>query len=266
MQKNSVISITESAAMVALATILSLIQVVSLPFGGSVTAASMLPIILIAYRKRRWGIPTALVYAVLQLFLGLSNLKYAVSFGAVVAIIMLDYIVAFAVLGLAGIFKNKMGSQSAELLSGTLLVSVLRYICHVISGCTVWAGVSVPSADGLIYSLLYNAAYMIPETVVTLAVAWYLSYIVDFRADKLAFHTIQSKKPDALKYIGVLVLIIGVVADFLYLFQKMQTPDGFDITALKEMNLYWFLGILAGSAIVFFVLGGISKILSQKSK
>lgn len=101
-------TLVECAIMVALATILSLIKLYDLPYGGSVTAASMLPILLIAYRH---GVPAGLgaglVYGVIQQLLGLNTLSYATSWQAVLAIIFLDYIIAFTVAGLGGIFRRK---------------------------------------------------------------------------------------------------------------------------------------------------------------
>ena len=63
--------------------------------------------------------------------------------------------------------------QSTELAVGCILVCLIRYACHVIAGATVWAGLSIPTEAAMIYSLGYNATYMIPETIVTtLAAAW----------------------------------------------------------------------------------------------
>ena len=105
-------ALVESAVMVALAFILSMIKVIDLPYGGSVTVASMLPIVIISYR---WGLKTGLlsafVYAVTQQLMGLNNLSYVTTWQSVVAIIMLDYIVAFIVCGLGGIFRKPVKNQ-----------------------------------------------------------------------------------------------------------------------------------------------------------
>lgn len=99
--------LAESAVMVAAATVLSLITVIKMPYGGSVTPFSMLPIIIIAYRYGTVsGLVTGLCYGLIQMILGASNLSYATSFGAAVAIILLDYLIAFGAMGLAGVFKR----------------------------------------------------------------------------------------------------------------------------------------------------------------
>ena len=184
-QNKKVIGMAECAILIALATVLSLIKFVDLPYGGSITVASMLPIALISYRRGLgWGLGSALVYAVIQQLFGLKNLSYATSWQAVIAIIMLDYIIAFVVIGLAGMFRKKIKNQTAGLIVGTLIACLLRYLCHVLSGATVWAGISIPTTASLLYSISYNATYMIPETIVTLVLAFYISSSIDLRSEK----------------------------------------------------------------------------------
>lgn len=119
MQKNKLaLRLTESAIMIAAATILSMFKLVELPYGGSITLASMLPIVIIAYRYgTAWGILCGLVHGAIQLLLDPGPLSYVTGAASVVAVILLDYIVAFAVCGLAGIFRN-MKKQSTGLLCG----------------------------------------------------------------------------------------------------------------------------------------------------
>lgn len=180
----SSIKMTECAIMIAMAFVLSFIKVFDLPYGGSVTAASMAPIIIAGYRHGlKWGLTTGFAYSLLQLLTGLGNVAYATTWIAAVAIIVLDYIVAFTVLGLVGLFERNK-KQTTVLVTGTAIVCIIRYICHVITGCTVWAGVSIPSADGLWYSLVYNSSYMIPETIVTIVVIALISRLVDLRGIK----------------------------------------------------------------------------------
>lgn len=214
-------TIVECAILIAMAFALSFIKIIDMPYGGSVTAASMVPIIVAGYRHGlKWGLLTGFTYSILQLLMGLANVSYATSWVAAVAIILLDYVGAFTVLGLVGIFK-KNKNQTPVLVIGAAVVCVLRYICHVITGCTVWAGVSIPTADGMAYSLVYNAAYMIPETVVTVYVIALISNAVDLRVEK----PVTKKKSENVMAIlnGALVFGIAVLIDFLYLFQQIQT-------------------------------------------
>ncbi len=179
---------TETAIMVALATVLSLFTIANLPFGGSVTICSMLPMVLIAYRyKWKWGLIAGAVYGLVQMVIGLNNLSYATSFLAAITIILFDYLIAFGVIGFAGVFRDKLGKhQALELIAGSLLACALRYICHFISGWTVWGGWAPEGTPAWLYSLTYNASYMIPEAIVTTAAALILGLIVDFRTDRIS--------------------------------------------------------------------------------
>lgn len=255
-------TIVECAILIAMAFALSFIKIIDMPYGGSVTAASMVPIIVAGYRHGlKWGLLTGFTYSILQLLMGLANVSYATSWVAAVAIILLDYVGAFTVLGLVGIFK-KNKNQTPVLVIGAAVVCVLRYICHVITGCTVWAGVSIPTADGMAYSLVYNAAYMIPETVVTVYVIALISNAVDLRVEK----PVTKKKSENVMAIlnGALVFGIAVLIDFLYLFQQIQTEEGFDITLIVNSN--W--GLVAIITVVGVVVGAIvyfgTKIVSRK--
>ena len=77
MTKNRTLPLVECAIMIALATVLSMVKLAELPYGGSITIASMLPIAIIAYRRGMgWGLGSAFVYAVIQQLLGLNSLSY----------------------------------------------------------------------------------------------------------------------------------------------------------------------------------------------
>lgn len=244
--------------MLAFATILSLLKIVDLPYGGSVTAFSMLPIILIAYRYgAAWGSFTALAYSILQLLTGLKTVMGVDALSAA-AVILLDYILAFTVLGVAGVFRGRLGSQGAELTAGTVLACVLRYVFHVISGCTVWAGLSIPDSQALLYSLAYNATYMVPETLVTVVGAIYLSKVLDFRSESITRTAPQAKAPDlALLWsgIGKALLAAAAVFDIQHFFFLLQNPEtgDFDITGITRAN-WGLLAAVTGAGIVLFLL------------
>ena len=251
------VTLVECAILIAMAFVLGFIKIIDMPYGGSVTAASMVPIIIAGYRHGlKWGLITGFAFSLLQLLTGLESVSYATSSTAAVAIIMLDYIVAFTVLGLLGIFKRNR-HQTGVLISGAFVVCFLRFICHVITGCTVWAGVSIPTADGAVYSIVYNAAYMIPETVVTLYVIALLSNAVDLRLDRPVTKK-KSKKVMAVLN-GVLVFGIAILIDFLYLFRQIQTSEGFDITRIANAD-WMFIGIVTAAGAVIGAVAYLSLI------
>lgn len=257
--------ITESAVMLALAIALSLVKILELPYGGAVTVASMLPVVIIAYRYGTgWGLLTGTLYGIIQQLLGLNTLSYVTTWQSVVAVIMLDYVAAFAVLGLGGVFR-KAGSQAQGLLLGTVLVCALRYVCHVISGATVWAGLSIPDNAALIYSFGYNATYMIPETIVTAVAAFYIGSVLDFRNDRITGIRAGEKKSfPVLKWIAGLVIVAAVIFGAVNVFMYLQNADSgeFDVTGLASVN--WSLvGIVAAAAAliasILFALSSVKK-------
>ena len=157
--------LTEGAIMVAVAQILSMIKLWEMPWGGSVTLA-MIPILLYAVR---WGLTpgllAAFVFGVLQFtFDG----GFAIGWQSIIG----DYLLAFAVLGLAGLMHGK----KSGIFIGTLIGGFARFLVHYVVGATVWAEYMPEEFFGMsmhtpwFYSLLYNLAYMLPNIVICLLV------------------------------------------------------------------------------------------------
>lgn len=233
--------LTESAVMLALSVVLSYLKLIDLPYGGSITLCSMLPTILIAYRHGvGFGLLTGFANGLLQLLMGMNNLSYATSAMAAVAIIMLDYVLAFSVTGFGGIFKKAFKSQKAALSAGVGFVCFLRYLFHVISGCTVWAGLSIPTNEALVYSVIYNATYMLPELIISVAGAFYLGNVIDFSGDNLrvvqAQKTVEQSK--IFKIIGGAGALSAFIADIVLIAPKLQNAETgeFDITGIFSVN------------------------------
>lgn len=128
--------LVETAIMIALATILSLFKIINYPWGGGVTICAMLPIILIAYRWGvKWGFFSAFVYGVFQLSLAFIDNEFAMpSLWALLAMLLIDYIVAYTMLGFASVFRNRFRSPVGGLATGTILAVFMRYLMHTISG------------------------------------------------------------------------------------------------------------------------------------
>ena len=165
---------TECAILIALSTVLSFVKVWNMPWGGSITLFSMLPVACISVRHGvKWGLGSAFVYSVIQLFFGITLdglLGWGLTGGILAACILLDYILAFSVLGLSGVLSNK-GLKGV--LFGTFLSVFLRFVCHFLSGVYVFASAGklwqgFETSNTFLYSLVYNGAYMLPEIVMTL--------------------------------------------------------------------------------------------------
>ena len=267
--KSTLTVLTECSIMIALATVLSIIKLFELPYGGSITVASMLPLVIISYRHGTGvGLGAALAASALQLLLGLNNLSYFTTWYSILAIILLDYIVAFTVFGLSGIFRSKTENQSASMLTGALIASVLRYICHVISGATVWAGLSIPTGAALAYSFGYNATYMIPETVVLLLAVFYVGSSLDL-TKRIPMPIVRKKLNTGAT---LLVIIAGFVAlgalaaDTVLVFSKLQNADSgeFMITGLADVNWVAVIIVTLAAAVVTSALALVARMLSKK--
>ena len=205
MNQNKVRRLTLSAMMLALATVLAIIcayiPFLNLPFGGGFTVASMLPVVVVAYAYGvPWGLFTAGCYSVIQIIMSLTQGAGGtvmalfmpasddfMGYGAAVAIIVIDYVLAYTVLGLGGLFRNKIKNKTVALTLGVVFALSLRYICHIVSGFIfygAWAewffsqegfyaigGFILDNFDGgvlsFIYSAFYNGLFMIPEIVIT---------------------------------------------------------------------------------------------------
>lgn len=165
----------ECALMVAVATVLSLIKI-DLPFGGGVTICSMLPIILISHRHGvKWGLATAFVYSLIQLVLGLDNVGYGETFVMAAGIVLLDYVIAYTVLGFSGAFNRVFPDRSkpTAVVVGVAVTFFLRFVCHFITGAWIWGVwmpeefMGMPMTNPWVYSALYNGWYMLAELVLT---------------------------------------------------------------------------------------------------
>ena len=265
----AVVRLTETALMLALGAVLSLVPLFELPYGGSITVASMVPILLIAYRYgTAWGAFSAFAFSLLQLLFGLKNLSYATSFVAAVAILLLDYLVAFSVLCAGGWFRNKIKAQPTALGLGALCACVLRYLCHVISGCTVWAGISIPTKEALLYSLSYNATYMIPESIITVLTAVYLARSLNLRSERFTrLAANRSTSGFGLRVLAGLVLTGVLVFDVAHIFSPLQDAESGEFSFAGLATVPWtLLGIVTGAGLlVALVLWLISRHSSYKS-
>lgn len=166
-----VLRLVESAVMLGLATALSLVKIFQMPLGGSVTLCSMLPVMLIAYKYGpKWGVLTGFTYGVIQLLLDLGKaLSWGLTPTALAVSFVVDYLLAFAMLGFAGVF----GKGLKQYVAGMCTAVVLRFACHVVSGVTAYASWLPKDWQGhlFVYSLAYNGQFLLPDFAICLAVA-----------------------------------------------------------------------------------------------
>ena len=199
-KRNKTKRLIESAMLLAVAIVLELVSKMFIPeqtFGGQITVVSMLPVVLISYRYgMKWGFVASFTYAVLEMAIGMKTVSSAflpgffgddaMIFNAII-MCLLDYVVAFSVLGLGGIFRNRIKKPGVSLMCGSLVALGARFLTHILSGYILFAtwaeyyftqegfpawGAQLvealsPAGLGWIYSIVYNGIYMVPELVFT---------------------------------------------------------------------------------------------------
>ncbi len=200
--------LTESAMLIAVAIVLELVSkafIPEQPFGGQLTVVSMLPIVLISYRHGvAWGLLSGVAYSVMETVIGMKTVSAAFLPGsdeymgtAAILMLVLDYLVAFTVLGVGGCFRNKIKNPGLSLMCGSLVALGCRYLAHILSGIILYSSWAEwffsqegfpawgrqlidslsPGALSVVYSVVYNGMYMIPEIIFTAIVAVLLGRI-----------------------------------------------------------------------------------------
>ena len=204
MKKRNLYWLVESAVMIALAAVLELVSKSTIPertFGGQITIVSMLPVVLVAWKYGVGkGLVTGFIYSLVQMVMGASTIskmilptsdEYIGSLLNIVLMFTLDYLLAYTVLGLSAMYRKTIKKDYVSLALGAFTVLLLRYICHITSGYILfgaWAewfftqegfyswgqtimNTYTGNALSLVYSIVYNGFYMIPEIIITTIVA-----------------------------------------------------------------------------------------------
>lgn len=186
MKKNSTVVLVECALMIALSTVLSMIKVFELPQGGSITLASMVPLVLVSYRHGvKWGLGTAFVHSLLQMLLN-PVAPPAKTLTAFVLVVLLDYVLAYTVLGSAAFWGKPIRGRSASIAFGAAVAVFLRFLCSFTSGILIWGEYAPEGTPVWLYSLVYNGSYMLPELVITAVVTVALVKVLDRTGNRSA--------------------------------------------------------------------------------
>jgi thiamine transporter len=172
MRNSKTIILVEGAIMIALATILSYVRVYKLPWGGSITLLSMLPIVLFSIKNGvKRGLEVSFLFSLIQLGQGVVDglFGWGLTTVTLTGCIFFDYIFAFTVIGLAGLFGKK---GDIGWIAGTVIALLLRFACHFTTGVIIWKSYGelwggFSTDNTYLYSLLYNSSYMLPEIIFT---------------------------------------------------------------------------------------------------
>lgn len=150
--------LTEIAVCVAMAVVGSFIKVWEMPQGGSV-ALTMVPILLIAIKRGPWaGMTAGAIYGTLSLLIA-GVIYHPMS-------ILLDYVLAFGLLGLAGFFKKNIFGVILGCFAGVLG----RFISSLVSGAVLFAEYAPAGQNPWVYSMIYQATYLVPEFLISVVI------------------------------------------------------------------------------------------------
>lgn len=152
--------LVEGGILIGLAYIMDMVRLFEMPQGGSITLGSMIPILIFAIRwGAKPGVMAGLVFGTMQFLLGPKFSFHPVS-------ILFDYSVAWACLGIAGAFRGSL----PKMMTGVALGIFGRFVCHVISGVTIWSSYAPEGTNALVYSIGYNGTYLGVEAIIAMAV------------------------------------------------------------------------------------------------
>lgn len=166
--------LVEIAIMVAMAFVLEIIFTAfpGMPFGGRISL-SLLPIIVLSWRQGIVaGITGGVLFSILNMLLdGFSPAAWGITFEVFIASMILDYFLAFGLVGLAGLIRGLFGNSIYSFAAGVVFAALLRFIMHFISGIVLWSNFAEEGQSAVMYSLLYNGTYMLPTTILLVVVA-----------------------------------------------------------------------------------------------
>lgn len=152
--------IVEAGLAIAMAQILGMFVLYQMPQGGAVKAANLVPLLIFAYRwGGKAGIVTGVAYGILHFIVGM---KFTIHYAS----ILLDYLIAYGAVGLAGYFKG--GQVKATF--GAVNAMIVKFLASVISGAVVFGSYAPAGQNPWIYSIVYNATYMVPDMFINLVV------------------------------------------------------------------------------------------------
>ncbi len=179
MNKKRILQLVECAMLVAVAVVIDLIPFPKWPQGGSVSLC-MIPIVFCAYRNGLlWGLASGFVLSAIQMVMGFY-LPPAKDFLSIALCVLLDYVLAFTLLGSAEFFRKLCGKfRTVGYIAGTVAAGLIRYLCSFLSGILIWGSYAPEGTPVWIYSLTYNGSYMIPNTIIAALVIALLCRFID---------------------------------------------------------------------------------------
>ncbi len=170
--------LVEAALMIALAFVLSMIPLFTMPMGGTITCFSTLPLLMLSFRHGgKWGVATALGYSFLQAMMGLDSIMIVPTIWGMALCTLLDYVLPYAFLGLAGPLARRFSSFAVGTVVAVLATGLVRLGSSFLSGIILWGAYAPEGTPVWLYSLIYNASWSLPDVGIVLLALLALSRV-----------------------------------------------------------------------------------------
>ena len=265
--REKIMAVAAGGVCLALAEVLSLIKLYEMPQGGSVTLASMLPIILYALCfGPAWGLGAAFIYSCMQLLIGASFLAPGQ--------VLLDYTFAFTLLGTAGFFAAKKVDRIKESnilkrlglipiwkIALAMTVSMFgRLVSSFLSGIVFYGAYAPEGLPVWLYSLGYNGTYLLPEAAITFLALFILLQSLKFhrKSDTEEENAKMSASEWAVMILISLIPIFGQIALIVWALDKKSKHarklySGVFLTLIFAGFVVWLVAsIVKGDFIKFW--------------
>ncbi len=175
--KNNISVMLKCTMLISLSIILGKIFAFKMPFGGSINLSPIPIIISSVMFGPSWGVYTGFTYSIIKIILGF-HAPPTINPVHVTGVILLDYIIPYTSLGLSSIFKIKGKTSIYLAVTATMII---RLISTTLSGIIIWKNLLFPDVNILIYSLIYNAIYIFPETVLIFIICPIILKLINYK-------------------------------------------------------------------------------------
>ena len=250
--REKIMAVAAGGICLALAEVLSVIKMFEMPQRGSVTLASMLPIILFALCcGPAWGLGAAFIYSGMQLLIGAYFLTPVQ--------VLLDYTFAFTALGVAGFFAARREDRIKEsnilkrlglipvwkIALATVVSMFGRLVFSYISGIVFYGSYAPEGQPVWLYSLLYNGTFLLPEAAIT-----FLALVILMPSLRLHPEKVEEEKMSASDWaVAILVSLIPVFGQIALIVWALDNKS----KRAKKLYSVVFLTLIFAGFVVWLV-------------
>ncbi len=162
--------LAEIIVFAALSAVLYIIRPFTLPYGGSITLGSMVPVMWLSMRRGvHVGIIAGAIFGLAALLIDVMLLPYSPITNPMQ--VFLEYPIAFGALGLAGILHRRSTIFAAISVG---ISGLIKFLLHFIAGIIFWAWTIPEGWDPTLWSAVYNGSFLLPEFIISAIILFIL--------------------------------------------------------------------------------------------